>query len=365
MIILQIINSLGNGGAEKLVVEISNELVINNRVTICSLRPIEEKMLAKHKIDEKINLVSLNKNDGFSPYIYYQLYRLFKSQKPNIIHFHLDATIKYIIPLIPLFRKIKFIHTIHSDLNSEKKIIYSKLKYLKFFTKKIAFVCISNSIYKDFQINYPFLRFFLIENGIKKLRISSEYDSTKIEVNNLKFNEKTKVFLTIGRIDENKNHLLIINSFKKLVNKNIICLIIGDDPSENKEYFLHLKSLCSENTYFLGSKNNIADYLSLANCFIISSKNEGLPITAIEALSFGLPIITTDSGGLKDIVENEKGGFILKNINSDELIKSIDHFLLLDETQITNIKKFNINKFEQLYSINRCCNSHLKLYNNQ
>ncbi len=362
MKIIQVINSIGNGGAEKIVVELSNHFSgKKNNVFVISLREIENRMQLPKLLNDSVKLRSFDKKRGPDLRIYSKLYKIFKSEKPDVVHFHLDATIKYILPLVLLFPEIAFVHTLHSDLNMEKNRIFGRLNKIRFINRKIKFVCISPDILVEFKNKFKNLSFYLIENGINKLKTTDKFNDVKEEVTKLKVNDQTSVFISVGRLDQNKNQELLCEVFKNLERYNIIHLIIGDDPTGNKEYLNKLLQIKACNTYILGSKTNVADYLNTADAFLMSSLNEGLPISALEALSVGLPVITTPAGGLKNLI-NESNGFITKNFTVEEFQKAIESFLDLNEESIHKMRINNINKFNAFYDIAICADNYYKLY---
>lgn len=361
MKILQIISGLGNGGAEKFVVELSNQLAKEHDVTICSFKKVEPWMEFPKQISKNIRLIDANKKPGFDVSLYVRLYKIIKLQKPSVIHFHLDATLKYILPLVIIFPKIKFLHTLHSDVNREKVKIFKQLNKLKFILKKVKLVTITSNIQAEVAKVFPKLPIYMIENGICSLTYTSDVYIIKEEILKLKKNEDTFVAITIGRLDENKNQELLIKVFNSI--ENAILLIIGDDPSMDKNYFNKLKSIKTNNIHILGTRTNVADYLAHSDVFVFSSHNEGLPISVLEAMSIGLPIITTPAGGLKSIIKNKINGFVAEDWEIESMKKIIHNFIKLNPEEKTNIKKNNLKEFNKKYNMEICCANYLNLYN--
>ena len=117
-----------------------------------------------------------------------------------------------------------------------------------------------------------------------------------------------------------------------------------------------------DNVHFLRRKNNVADYLSLSDALIFSSIHEGMPITAIEAMSVGLPIICTPAGGLVDMIKPGINGFIADDFSEKALLEQSNNFLEADEETLKRISENNIREFEEKYSIERCAADYLRLY---
>jgi glycosyltransferase involved in cell wall biosynthesis len=365
MKILQVNSNLGNGGAEKITIELSNELAKNHDVTLVSFRDIELHWLFPKLIDPKVKLITLGKNDGFSIGIYFKLFKIFKVEKPDIIHFHLDSTLKYVIPLIKFFPKSKYFYTIHSKLipinfNNFKKInaVYS------IFCKHLNIICISKSIKNDFSQKFPKINFNLIENGVSNQEKTEKFDDAKNEIDIIRKSEKNKILLAVGRFSDTKNFKLLYQTLKLFEGINIQCIIIGDYKNAPKAYWKELENLKPSNIHYIGIKENVIDYMLNADALIMSSKYEGMPITVIEALSVGLPVVSTPAGGVKDIIENNKNGILSDGFEIKDFEKIINTFLNMDSKLLLAISEENKITFKERFDINICAKNHLNLYYN-
>jgi len=360
MKIMQVISQLGNGGAEKLVVELSNELEKNNEVILVSFRKIEDWMFFPKKLKNTVKIIELNKKDGFDILFLMQLIQVIRNENPQIIHIHLQSTLRYFMTLIPFFKKINYIYTMHNTFKIFEKSFqqYSKI----WFFKRIQFVCLSDGIKKDFINSFKELNFTTISNGIKRLEKSKEYKFVRDEVNSYKNNNNTNIFLFVGRLNYAKNIPLLLNVLNKLSKKNIKLLIIGMDMSKKQELLSLIKKYSLDNIIYLGAKENVQDYMESSDALILTSRHEGLPLVVLEALSIGLPVITTPVGGLPSVIINKKHGFLSKEISTKSILNSIDLFLNLDKKEKREIETNNINLFNHKYSIELCANKYNILY---
>lgn len=362
MKILQVISGLGNGGAEKFVVELSNQLSDEHEVLLCSFKPVEGWMPFPKLLKQDVELRSFHKKKGFDFSIYTKLWKLIKAQQPDVVHFHLDATIKYIFPLILFFSKIKFIYTIHSDLNRHKKKIFSQLSRVLFITKKVTWVCIAPVIRTEFEQAFPSLTFQMIDNGMSELQTTPLLEDVSKEIASMKQDAQTRVFVSVAKLNDNKNQILLMEAMKELETKNVIAVLIGHDASADQHYLKKLQVVNSGNVFILGSKSNVADYLACADAFVMTSLNEGLPISALEAFAFGLPVISTPAGGLKNLVEHTKNGFVAKDFSREGLVACMQKYLDLDEQQKNRIGKGNRQVFLEHYTMKTCASRYEALY---
>jgi glycosyltransferase involved in cell wall biosynthesis len=157
-----------------------------------------------------------------------------------------------------------------------------------------------------------------------------------------KQNERIKL-LTVARLEFPKRVDLLIKATRDL--NNVELHIIGD--GSNKKY---LKSIKHRNVFFHGAINDFKDFSSY-DIFALISDSEGLPLSALEAMSAGLPIILSDVGGCGELIENN--GVLVKN-DIESIQKAIEKCILnmnqykIGSKMLFN-KKFNLNIFRFEY----------------
>ena len=143
------------------------------------------------------------------------------------------------------------------------------------------------------------------------------------------------VILQVGELNKNKNQILAIKVMKELTktNKKIKLLLAGKGKLEQfykdkiKEYNLQ------NNVYVLGYRQDVPKLMKVSNVLLSLSYREGLPVNVIEAMASGLPIIATNCRGNRDLVVNEKNGYI---INNNDVKKLKEKIIFLQKNEATN-----------------------------
>jgi len=128
-----------------------------------------------------------------------------------------------------------------------------------------------------------------------------------------KRNSERFIFLTVGRLVKVKNINLQIEAMAEVVKKYPATelWVVGDGP-ERKNYELRITNYGLEKKIkMLGWKSNLDEYYHQADVFILTSNYEGWSLSAIEAASFGLPIIMTDVGCAGEIIKNNESGIVI------------------------------------------------------
>lgn len=361
MNIIQFIHSLGSGGAEKFVVNLSNQLAKEGHdVTICILLNDSNPnwIFNKQFINPNIKFHSMKFSKGFSLKKVTKVCKYIKSQSPDVVHCHLNV-IPYIFPLAILKNKIKFIHTIHNvaEKASGLKIQRNINRYF-YKSGHITPITISKECKLSFESFYNLHDIACIDNGCPAIKASNRYSSVRQEINQYKKDDQTKVFVHVARFHPQKNQKLLVEAFNELFSKgfDFTLLIIGnyfDSTEEGKA----LQSHACQNIHFLGEKSNVGDYLLCADAFCLSSIYEGLPISLIEALSCGITPICTAVGGIPDVITDKITGY-LSGCTQSEYIKALEQFYTKPLE-----KDFLKEHFKKHFSIEECTKQYLHQYN--
>ncbi|HSP87721.1 MAG TPA: glycosyltransferase [Ignavibacteriaceae bacterium] len=286
-----------------------------------------------------------------------KLIRFVKNNDIDIIHSHGKGAGIYSRPL-SFYTLRPCIHTFHGvhilSYNFFQRKMYLFLeKLLSLFTKR--FISVSDSE-KDNVIKLGLTsksKLTLIKNGV-------EPSKQKVKFN---FNEIN--FSTITRFDDSKNTELLIPiavSLKNKLNKHFSFHIVGSGERENLVKDLVYKNNLSNNFIFYGNLLKPSDILIKTNCYISTSKWEGLPLGVLEAMSLGLPVLATDVVGNKDVVENNKTGFLF-NINNPEEVVGFSLQLFNNESLWNEFSVSAKEKVEKEFSIKQMAEETKKLYN--
>ena len=131
--------------------------------------------------------------------------------------------------------------------------------------------------------------------------------------------EDDKFIVSVGELDDNKNHITVIKALAMLEHKNFKYVVCGVGP--NKEMLeQYAQERCLENKVILaGYRSDIPDILNAADIFVFPSFHEGMPVSALEAMAAGLPIVCSKIRGNVDIVKNEENGYLFEPCDENTL----------------------------------------------
>ncbi len=143
----------------------------------------------------------------------------------------------------------------------------------------------------------------------------------------LHLDPETPIILSVGELNENKNHKTVITALSMLKNKNAHYCIAGNGPllQELQDYARSLQ--VGDRVHFLGYRRDVPVLLHQADIFVLPSRREGLGMAAIEAMSCGLPLISSNRHGINDYSIPNVTGYQYDPADSQGFAQGIDKLL--------------------------------------
>lgn len=167
--------------------------------------------------------------------------------------------------------------------------------------------------------------------------------------------EDAMILLSVGEVNKNKNHRVVIEALGKLKRKDIYYVICGRGPLRDAYVSLAEQLNIGKQVILTGYRTDVADFYKAADVFVFPSFREGLPVSVMEAMASGLPIIATSIRGSSDIVKEAINGKLLKPDDVDGFANVIEAFRnkeLLNSIAKTNAQeagKYDLNAVIKLY----------------
>lgn len=123
--------------------------------------------------------------------------------------------------------------------------------------------------------------------------------------------EDARLLFSVGELNQNKNHALIINALKELNDKTIHYCIAGSGAKEEVLSDLAKEKNLLGNVHFLGQRSDVKELLYASDIFCFPSFREGLPVSVMEAMSAGLPCVATNIRGTEDLIKDGRNGILI------------------------------------------------------
>jgi glycosyltransferase involved in cell wall biosynthesis len=242
-----------------------------------------------------------------------------------------------------------------------KILLYTLLdKTIIRFADKI--VAVSHSQARKLRkIHIPKSKIIVIHNAVT-LSNENEYTIQTNIRDELGVDSSKYIILTAGRLSPEKGHEDLLVALSKLPDKNdIILLLAGDGPLktqlESKAEDLSL----SEHVKFLGFRSDLYSLYQQVDLFVLPSHSEGLPNVILEAMFFQVPVISTDVGGVAEIIENNLNGLVVPSHDPENLSKAIQEMKNNNKLAINFVANANTT-LQRKFSADHQTNAMLELY---
>lgn len=162
-------------------------------------------------------------------------------------------------------------------------------------------------------------------------------------------NKSDFVLISVAELINRKNQQLLIENLKKINDKNIKLLLVGTGENECMLKKKTEKLNLQDQVFFLGQRKDVGELLQLSDVFVSASKQEGLPLSVLEGMASGLPLIVSDVRGNRDLIFQNKNGVIIKR-KSESFDKEILRFFYMSQSNLKKRGEYNLNIIEK-YSI--------------
>ncbi|MDX7992001.1 glycosyltransferase family 4 protein [Xenorhabdus littoralis] len=289
----------------------------------------------------------------------YQLRRYINKLSPDIVTLH-SSKAGIVGRLSLILTNIPVIFTAHGwafadGVSEKKKRLYILIERL--FSRLADKIITVSHQDKELALKYkvsPNDKQVVIHNGIPDISISHR------PIKDVK-NDKVINLISVARFSDQKDHETLLKSLSLLNNRNWTLSLVGKGPLFNRTKELSRKLKLENNILFLGERNDVDELLEKSDIFILSSNWEGLPISIIEAMRHSLPVIASNVGGVKELIDDNINGFLVERKNSNQLKEKIQ-YLIDNESIRTEFGFKSRKKYINNFSFEEMYNKTIKLY---
>lgn len=369
----------GMGGAENIVLQTLRYFKNNDNFYLIINNEIENNFREILPLDRILNIGDVYLHKKYKKIRYVLNNRLFNTRRLfinrklgkvnnfieinniEIIHAHLDYALYLSLKLKHDFQtKLKVIFTVHSAFGFLKsKDLNPQLSFKHIdFSKVDKFIFVSNYVYDIYKAEMPIINYDVIYNGIESrndLNIIREYNS-----------EENFNVLYLGGDKLVKGYDVLVETIDILVNKsgftNIHVYVLGSVSLKSNLKLLIKRSHLESYFEFVGfvKSNSVKEYFDKSHILFMPSRTEAMPLAAIEAVLYDMPIIATNVGGLPEIISTTKNGYCVE-FDATKFSNEIETAILSYSTLIDTTLKYN-KSVKKEFLLDFMCDSLLMLY---
>ena len=325
MRVLQLVTLSGWGGAQKIALEYAK--ILAKEGFEVSLAAFPGGRLEKEAEKNGIEFIPLPFRREISPLkdfsALYKLRTLVKKRGFSLLHSH--STKAGAISRLPVIPGIK-VFTAHGwcfTPGTGRNFCKYLEKFLSRFTWRIT--CVSKydmELGKRAGIKEE--KLYYLPNGIEDVKLLAEP-------------EKSQLIVSVARFSKQKDHFTLLKALSAI--EGARALLVGDGPLLQRVKEFSRKLGLDRRVEFAGEVEDIPGILSMAGIFVLSSNWEGLPLSVLEAMRAALPVVATDVGGVRELVKDGEGGFLVPKGDSKALEERIRKLLSSPELRLSMGKR--------------------------
>jgi len=250
------------------------------------------------------------------------------------------------------------------DIQTSHRTFLGRIK-LKFLMKYVNIFISPSEEIKEELINYGFAKgkVVKISNGVD-IVLFHPVDDLQKENLKRRFNfPSLPVLVYAGRLERGKGLAMLLMAWQRVVKvgRESYLVVVGEGSEKDSLIDLAKQLQIIESVKFTGAVRDVNKYLQTGDCFVLPSSAEGLPNALLEAMATGLPVIATKIGGVEEVIENKKNGFLFEPGSVDQLAKGI--LTLLSQSDLAHkLGQQARRTIEENYAIDIISEKYLKLY---
>jgi glycosyltransferase involved in cell wall biosynthesis len=268
----------------------------------------------------------MGKKRGFDSSAVARVARTLEHFRPHVVHTHTYA-LRYALPYMLWRRTSAMVHTVHSLADKELEW-YGRWVHRLAFRRGVLPVAIAREVAESIRRVYRIEEFPLIPNGIPVDTFRSPSIDRERWREKEGFSSAEILFVCVAWLRSEKNPVLLLESFRRgpASDPRAHLLLVGVGALRSELERQISASGLQERVHLLGKREDVPEILSAADVFVLSSDYEGNPLSVMEAMAAGKPVICTAVGGVPELVE-DGCGLLVPPRDTQALSKAMSHLL--------------------------------------
>ena len=307
MRVLHVIPQLPVGGAERMVAHlVRHQLAAGHAVGVTSLYDPLGSLVEAELRATPADLFFLGKRPGLDLRMIPRLARVLRRYRPDVLHTHMQV-LRYLLPARAFSRRSPVVHTMHTGAARDATDWPTRLLQGRAFRGSVVPVAIGAAVAESIRAVYGITPRHLIPNGIPVAAYAAspaERDAVRAE---LGLPAGAPTLVCVGQLLPVKNHRDLLQAFasERLRRAGAHLLLVGDGPLRGA--LEQQAAAVAARVHFLGVRPDVPRLLAAADVFVLASSTEGNPLSVMEAMAAGRPVVATAVGCIPELVTEGTG----------------------------------------------------------
>lgn len=356
--VMQVTWSLVAGGAETYALTVASGLDASKfRSVMCG---VDQGGALEVEVRRRgVPYYIMNRRAGLDWRLMGRMLRLLRSEKVDVIHTHHLNQLLYSVVAARLLG-IRIVHTEHSVEMYKSRKLRWMLRLLSIFCHRVTAIGADGERTLRDKVGIPAGKLEIVRAAVDLGRFNVPRPAAREA---LGLCPADRVAVIVARLFPEKNHRLLLAAFAEAVERvpDAKLLIVGDGIEQKAIEEVIAKLNLGQRVEMLGVRRDIPQILAGADVFVLSSDREGLPISVLEAMAAGLPVIATRVGDLPLVVKDGRTGVLVPRRGAAELGEAMAR-LLGDAELGARMGRAGREVVREGYSLDRMVRRHSELY---
>ncbi|MFL5244370.1 MAG: glycosyltransferase [Gemmataceae bacterium] len=364
--ICQLVHSLRVGGAEILVAQLARATSPRYRVVFACLDDLGT--LGEELRQEGYHVEVLDRRSGLDWRCSFRLGRFLRRHNVDLVHAHQYTPFFYGITARLFYRRPAILFTEHGrhfpDYPRRKRMLFNRLMLRRWDRVVGVGHAVRQALIQNEGI--PSHRVSVVYNGINLRRYSSIAGDRTAVRKELGLEPDDFVIVQVARMDYLKDHGTAIRTIAQIAPRcpQAKLVLVGEGPELEKVQEQVNQLDVSAHVRFVGLRKDVPSLLAAADLFLLTSISEGIPLTVIEAMAAGLPVVGTRVGGMEEVIEEGATGLLAAAGDDKGLANHILH-LIGDPALRTRMGEKGRERAFSLFSQEQMLAGYMRLYQEQ
>ena len=328
--VLHVIYSLYRGGAERVI---ETQLLGGDRrrfeYLVCSITSGGDLIDRMSNAGSRVFLLGKRRRGDFTAVT--KLANLIRREKVDLLHLHNSPGMFWgTLAQIASATGVPIVRTEHNPYRPEAMPPLYRWLYPRFTKRASRVICVSERVRRSYADRFPSLAgtYMEIPNGIRM----QDYERVPPRAEcraQFKLLPGAKLIGAVGRMVPVKNHKLLIEALFRVRQtvSDVHLAIIGEGELRESLAAYAADLGVSEYVSLVKETQKIDYFYGAIDIFCLSSDSEGMPLTVLEALAAGVPVVSTEVGGIPEVIESGKTGYLVPKGSAEFLAKRIVELL--------------------------------------
>lgn len=306
--VMLVVHSLSTGGAEVMVASLAEALHRHGIAVVVVPLARVESTIELRLLESGISVYHIDKRAGFDPRVIPRLRCAIQDFQPTVVHTHLPV-LPYVFPAARWrSRSIRIVHTFHSTAMMETRRPTTRIVNWVAIRSGVVAVAPSDEVRDSVLALY----------GVKSESVRTVLNG--VELSRFQFDKEiprdnTMRLLCVARLEPVKNHRLLLDVVATLQGAHtgqLFKLVLVGEGSMRMDLERYAAELGVESLVsFAGLQSQTESFYRDADVFVLLSRYEGLPMSVLEAMAAGVPVVATNVGGMSEVVQNGENGYLV------------------------------------------------------